>query len=276
MSIKLSAISKVFITLLVTFGLVFSVSLASIFADEAYAEVKNASVNTKPVNITKKGLKWNLKNGKSYKAKVMLTPDVGMKTYGTHGIYNLKKTKMKNGKTKITFTYKLNRKYKPTTKDVNKYLASIDKNWIRWTSNDSLDQNHLYWEHYFSVVDAKSGYSLERNSEKAKELGVKIKSKWTYKDYKRYYNSSKTRWLRLATTSLCKVTITMPSKYKDLCIGIGTTGKYFKTGYFSYTSPKGYYVSGAETTESFFSGLIPFTSTNLYKAKSNSHWMRIK
>lgn len=217
------------------------------------AAAEEAHAAEKPHMKTLK-LKWDLKKNKAVTSKEKIAT-VGNKAVKIT-VKNCKTVKLKNGKKKTTLTIEYKRSYSKLTKKQVSRIQGTD-----YEGGGFADGP------YYALVDYGTGKSLEGNSATAKKLGVKVKaSKWTHAKGKKVKISTG-YWISLAPKSTAKVTVTYPSDYKGLCLGVWANN--FLEDDLSHSS----YLAH----ERFWDGKKPFGKTTYYKkGKTNSHWMRIK
>ncbi len=249
------------------------------------ATAEKAHAATKP-HMKSLGLKWDLKKNRTVKFKTSW-PGAGKGGYtGYEGmtatIKNWKVSKaQKKGYKKATFTLVFNNRFSPTKKQI--------RGMKDWSGNWNDGAFGYIW---YAVVDYNTGKSLEVPNDK----GVTVKSgKWRFTGGKKYKSDlwSSVHVYKKATV---KVTITYPSKYKGLCIGVGgnnvpySTLRYYQNGVLADDYGR------HDKVDYFWDGKAPFGKTSLYnwklanktwaagynknscytKSKANSHWMRLK
>ena len=183
---------------------------------------------TKPV-MKSVNMKWDLKNNKSvtYKTTFYQMNSKGKK------LKNLEKS----GKAKLS-NYKITKE-----KDKNKLTFTVEFTYPTNYTKKMVDQINYFWmnggenaggTYYIALVDYETGECLSaKNSQ-----GVKVKfDKWKYsKKTKSYKGSKKYFEFVHSLTSSCKVTVTYPKNYKNLCILVG--GYSEPMGICSYKFPE--------------------------------------
>lgn len=191
-------------------------------------------------------LKWDLKKNKAVKCTEPFAA-IGKKPL-TIKIKNYKVSQTKKkGYKKLTFTVEWKRSWTPTKKQVHKMIKNS-----YW--NETGEIGGGYW---VAVVDYDTGLSLDQENDK----GVTIKTADAkFSNWKKSTDNDGC-WVRIAQTCTQKITITYPSSYKDLCIGVG--GVNLK--------------DATKSDGAFWDGEQTFGKTSYYKkGKTNSHWMRVK
>ena len=230
----------------------------------AFAFVQPVNAASKP-DLKKANVKWDLKNNKTIKFKTKWSI-LGVKKHTV----KMTKFKVKNAKKKgykeCTFTLTFNKKISPTKSQVN------DMYWLVDGSNGGSNAP-FGGEVYFTVVDYKTGKSLEGKNNK----GVKVTSSWKYTKFDKKY-SKDGFWIEYPKKTTVKVKITYPKKYKNLAIGVGgyTDAPKYVTE-ISGGSASGYVSS--LNLKAFWSGKKAFSKeTKLYskKDKNFAHFMRVK
>ena len=185
-----------------------AVVFAMVMVMTAFAFVQPVSAADNP-DLKAANVKWDLKNNKTLKFKTKWSV-LGVKQHTVKMTnFKVKKSKKKKGYKECTFTLTYKKKVNPTKAQVN------DMYWIYDGSNGGSN-SPFGGEVYFTVVDYKTGLSLEGTNDK----GVKVTSKWKYSQYDKKY-SKDGFWIKYPKKTVVKVKITYPKKYKDLAIGVG-------------------------------------------------------
>lgn len=225
-------------------------------------------------NMKQRGVKFDLKVGKSVKTKSFVK-GVGKVGY-TAKLSGLKVAKKSAGTKKATFTvtYKLDkqltesqgkkvlRAWKKAQAAVG-YVLPSDEVFNTWIGT------HLLW----FATDFQTGESLESPDN---AYGVETSSAWSHSGDKRFGTDE--GWFSQSKTVKAKVTITFPSDYENLCVGIGgePAAKSSRTKADASIMGDSSYIKGG----TWKSDATPYDSTYFEtsyfkKYKSNFHFMRI-
>ncbi|SCW52286.1 hypothetical protein SAMN02910400_01121 [Lachnospiraceae bacterium C10] len=187
-------------------------------------------------------LKTNIKKGKAYSFKTKYAVAGNKKTTWT--LESVKFVDAKDG-------YK-----KCKIKMINKHNYTFTK--AQAAKMAAYYENHgtMGGDEFFSVVDGKTGLSLEKLNDF--DVTVKSSGKWS-KLKKTYYNSDE--YIQRYMKWTVNLTITYPENYDDLCIGFGG-GNVIDSDTF--------------TNCDYWEGTIPFKKTTYYKnGEKNSRWVQI-
>lgn len=200
-------------------------------------------------NLKAAGLKFDFKPGKTFRVYSYLR--------GADPVpYNVRMSTPKivsagAGKKKATFTvsYTL---ANLTTKQRNGLFKSIQ---------NGYSGNALFGSRFFNLVDYNTGLSLMNPTNK---FGVKVTTSSASSTTQKY-TASDGAWFTLQKQWKVKFTVTYPSTYKAMCLGVGATTYAYK--YHNQTS-KNFSKKGSK---------IKYYKTLYYtKCKANSHFMRIR
>ena len=249
-------------------------TMAMMLTSFVYAAPVHAA--SKP-DLKKANVSWDLKNNKTLKYKTKWYA-LGVKEHTV----KMTKFKVKNSKKKgykeCTFTLTFNRKIKPNSNQINKMFFMSDG-----LSGGSVGDNGPFGGGmYFTVVDYKTGKSLEGKNNKRVKV-TSSKWKYTQKETKVSSDGFSIWYARKATV---KVKIVYPKKYKNLAIGVGgytaTPETWTKTESWGHGGIGVASATGGIKTlnlKNYWSGKIPFSKeTRLYskKSKKYAHFMRVK
>ncbi|MBQ9001464.1 MAG: hypothetical protein IJ087_06390 [Eggerthellaceae bacterium] len=231
------------VTVITSVVLVVSLCPAAAFASELQAgsatgQVAQA-VSTQAVkNLEQRGVKFDLKNGKTVNTSRYLA-GIGQQKW-TAKLSGLKVSAAdEDGFKKATFTVTFKVK-KPLTKSQSKKFTKawealcdgVNSPWCWW--GNVATSNRIVITDY---VTGKSLYAAD-NAAKVTIGGGWEHSKWKtyYVKMKKYPNDGKIGF-RFAGVSKCNVSITFPENYENLCVGVGgdVNPKYAK-GDSGYTS----------------------------------------
>lgn len=236
------------------------------------AAAEEAHAAEKP-HMKKIGVKFDLKKNKAATFKTSW-PGAGFKKM-TATVRNLKITNAKKkGYKKATFTVVMRNKFSPTKKQI-KAMRNWDGDW-----------NITWGNCWVAIVDYATGRQLVDGNKQ--NVTVRY-GKWKFTGDKTYKN----KWggsVHLFKTASVKVTVTYPSNYKNLCIGVGGDNTHHGTYGVDQLRED---PSIPNKVDLFWVGEAPFGKTELYnwklmydsylsksnfytKSKTNSHWMRIK
>lgn len=239
----------------------------------SFAIVMPVNAASKP-DLKKANVKWDLRNNKELKFKTKWSI-IGVKKH-TVKMTNFKITNAKKkGYKKCTFTLTYKLKINPTKKQVREMAALM--------SEPNIDGEYSFGgNYYFTVVDYKTGKSLERKNDK----NVKVTSSgWKYSDYHKMTTKDGS-WIRYAKKATVNVTIVYPKKYKNLAIGVG--GHTDAPSYYSeinsgggdgigVASASGYITN--PNANKYWKGKRTFSEEKLLWSKKDSsfaHFMRVK
>lgn len=219
-------------------------------------------------------LKWDLKKNKAVAFKTSW-PGAGFQSM-TATIKNYKVTKAsKKGYKKLTLTVVFNNKFNPSSKQ------------LKAMSNTVGDWNLTWGTAWLTAVDYTTGKCLEAKN----KHGVTVKfGNWKIEGGKKFKNIENGT-IQVYKKATCKVTITYPTNYKGLCIGIGGDNDHYGSYVEDNYNDSDFIPKDKEGL--FWTGKAPFGKTSLYdwklkyrsdlgksqfyaKSKTNSHWMRVK
>lgn len=232
-------------------------------APEAQAATKKTTTTkasttkkTSTAVMAKLKLRWSLKADK----KLSITePYAGVgakKSTIVMKNYKVRASKNKPGYKVLSFDVVRTLGWAPTKKQVHKIM----------NSDYYVDTDSVGGGIYVAVVDRTTGKSLAVKGNKQK---VTVRSsEWTFSNpTKMITDEDRCHSLALWKKSKIHVSVTYPSSYKGLCIGVGGYNKKVET----------------KADTQFWQGKTSFKNTSFYKSakskngkKLNSYWMRVQ
>ena len=227
----------------ITLALGAPVAISSISPAEAHAAET-------PYMKTLKGLKWDLKKGKTLKVTQRI--DGAGKRAATLKMTKYKVTKMANGKKKLTasWTYTYNTKF--TSKQIYKMRHSST---FKKRVKEFNKYETPFTPTYFALVDYNTGKSVMSSDDVNVVRWNEVGSNCIAKKDKDGHS------IFLMKGKRVDITVTFPEDY-DLCFGVGIDPQFNEN---------------SKNNCNFYIGKFAFGKSNYYKnGKSSVHWMRVK
>lgn len=275
-----TAIGRLFVAIALIVGIgalcAATVQQAHAAALEAGSQADGTTMTAQAVkDLQKRGVKFDLKKNKVVRFKVAhaaLQKTTSTRYSKVKQPFAAKVTDLmvgratKKGYKVAMLTIKFSSTWKPSAR-VAKQVWNAG-----YGVESSVSYTGAFGDFYVFVVDGKTGINLMGKN----PYGVSAVIEWgkgtSTKKY--YFDKKHTNWVNFCTGNTAKVTIAFPSKYKNLCIGVG--GTLWTTGD-DYNTEKTY-VTGSDWKFIGTGGTAyPFTKTTYFtKSKSNLHFMRLK